>query len=88
MVTPQGKNIATYYMDFGFQQQLGKNTHTGIVITDLFNTLKSGYQLSTPTLMNHRTHKSDTRAILITFAYTFNSVFKEKLLENKFSREY
>jgi outer membrane receptor protein involved in Fe transport len=88
VVTPQGKNMATYYMDFGFQQQLGKNTHTGIVATDILNTLKSGYTLNTPAFMNHRTQKADTRAILFTFAYTFNSAFKEKLLENRFSREY
>jgi hypothetical protein len=75
LVTPQGKNIATYYIDFGFRQQLGQNTHTGIVITDVFNSLKSGYKMNTQAFMNHRTQKADTRAILFTFAYTFNSAF-------------
>jgi len=88
VVTPQGKSIQTYYIDFGFQQQLGKNTHLGLVATDIFNILQSGNELSTPSFVNKRISKADTRAILLTFAYTFNSVFKEKLLENKFSREY
>ena len=88
VATPQGKSIAAYYIDFGFQQQLGANTHMGIVATDIFNILKSGHELNTPAFVNKRTSKADTRAILFTFAYTFNSVFREKLLENRFSREY
>jgi len=88
VVTPQGKSTATYYVDFGYQQQLGKNTHLGIVATDFFNILESGHELHTPAFFNKRTSKADTRAILLTFAYTFNSAFKEKLLENRFSREY
>jgi len=86
-VTPQGKNIATYYIDFGFQQQLGQNIHIGLVATDIFNTLKSGSKMQTSEFVSHRTMKADTRAVLLTFAYTFNSAFKAKLLENKFSTE-
>ena len=86
-VTPQGKSIATYYIDMGFQQQLGKNMHIGIVATDIFNTLKSGSKMQTSEFVNKRTAKADTRAVLLTFAYTFNSAFKAKLLENKFSAE-
>ena len=88
VATPQGKNIATYYLDFGFRQQTGKNSHLGVVVTDIFDTFQSGHKLNTPAFINTRNHKADTRAILFTFAYTFNSVFKEKLLENRFSREY
>jgi len=58
------------------------------VATDFFNILESGHELCTPAFINKRTSKADTRAILLTFAYTFNSAFKEKLLENRFSREY
>jgi outer membrane receptor protein involved in Fe transport len=87
LVTPQGKNIATYYIDMGFQQQLGRNTHIGLVATDVFNTLKSGSILQTSEFVNSRKNKADTRAVLLTFSYTFNSAFKEKLLENKFSAE-
>jgi len=86
-VTPQGKNFATYYIDLGFQQQLRENIHIGLVATDIFNTLRSGGITRTSEFVNNRKMKSDTRAVLLTFAYTFNSAFKAKLLENKFSAE-
>ena len=64
----------------GFIMNAASNiTQIGGTATDLLR--------STPTV-NNRYHKADTRAILFTFAYTFNSAFKEKLMENKFSREY
>ena len=86
-VTPQSKNIAIYYMDMGFQQQFGKHTHLGIVIIDVLNSMKSGYNMNTPDFSRKYDRKADTRAVLVTFAYTFNSAFKSKLLENKFSIE-
>jgi len=33
---------------------------------------------------SERVFKIDTRAVLLTFAYTFGTSFKEKLMENKF----
>ncbi|MDR0795567.1 MAG: TonB-dependent receptor [Tannerella sp.] len=86
-ITPQGKNFANYYVDMGFQQQLGKNTHLGIVLTDVFNSMKSGFDLNTPDFYRTNTRKADTRAILVAFAYTFNSAFRSRLLENRFSIE-
>jgi len=86
-VSPQGRSIAVSYIDMGFQQQLGKNTHISLVVTDIFNTLKYGNKLETPDFRSSRIAKIDTRAVLLTFAHTFNSAFKEKLLENKFSEE-
>jgi hypothetical protein len=72
----------------GFQQKLGKsNARLGLVVTDMFNTLESGYKNNTLLFRNSRTSKSDTRALMLTFAYTFRSDFKEKLLENQFSTE-
>ncbi|MBF4507558.1 TonB-dependent receptor [Flavobacterium sp. JLP] len=86
--TPQGKRIPIYNVDMGFQQKLGSgNARLGLVVTDLFNTLESGYKNNTLLFSNNRTNKSDTRALMITFAYTFKSDFKEKLLENQFSTE-
>ncbi|KQW98821.1 TonB-dependent receptor domain-containing protein [Flavobacterium sp. Root420] len=86
--TPQGKRIPIYNVDMGFQQKLGKgNARLGLVVTDMFNTLKSGYKNNTALFSNNRTNKSDTRALMVTFAYTFKSDFKEKLLENQFSTE-
>jgi hypothetical protein len=76
-------------MDLGFQQKVGKsNSRLGLVVTDVFNTLKSGYVNNTANFTNNRTSKADTRAIMLTFAYTFKSEFKEKLLENQFAPEY
>jgi hypothetical protein len=72
----------------GFQQKLGTNSRLGLVVTDMFNTLKSGYVNNTANFTNNRTSKSDTRAVMITFAYTFKATFKEKLLENQFTPEY
>ncbi|TCN58756.1 TonB-dependent receptor [Flavobacterium circumlabens] len=88
LATPQGKRIPVYNADLGFQQKLGKgNARLGLVVTDMFNTLKSGYKNTTSLFSSNRTSKSDTRALLLTFAYTFKSDFKEKLLENQFSTE-
>lgn len=88
VATPQGKRIPIYNFDMGFQQKLGKgNARLGLVVTDIFNTLESGYKNNTLLFRNNRTSKSDTRALMITFAYTFKSDFKEKLLENQFSTE-
>ena len=88
-VTPQGTRVAQYFVDLGFQQKLGKgNTRLGITITDLLNTLKNGYNNQAASFLQYRYSKADTRAIMITFACTFRSAFKEKLMENKFSAEY
>jgi hypothetical protein len=88
LATPQGKRIPIYNVDMGYQQKLGKgNARLGLVVTDMFNTLKSGYKNNTALFTNNRTSKSDTRALMLTFAYTFKSDFKEKLLENQFSTE-
>jgi hypothetical protein len=88
LATPQGKRIPIYNVDLGFQQKLGKgNARLGVVITDMFNTLESGYKNNTLLFSQNRTSKSDTRAFMITFAYTFKSDFKETLLENQFSTE-
>lgn len=88
LATAQGKRIPIYNIDLGFQQKIGHgNSRLGLVVTDMFNTLESGYKNSTSLFYNKRTSKSDTRAIMLTFAYTFKSDFKEKLLENQFSTE-
>jgi outer membrane receptor protein involved in Fe transport len=89
LATAQGKRIALYNIDMGFQQKLGHgNARLGLAITDVFNTLKSGYVNKTSSFTNNRTSKADTRALMLTFAYTFKSAFKENLLENQFTPEY
>jgi outer membrane receptor protein involved in Fe transport len=89
VATPQGRRIEQYFVDMGFQQKLGKgNARLGLVVTDMFNTLKSGVVNETTSFRNYRNSKADTRALMLTFAYSFRSSFKEGLMENKFSREY
>ena len=87
--TPQGNQIPVYNFDLGFQQKLGKgNSRLGLVIVDVLNTLKSGSNTFSNDFKSIRTQKADTRFIMLTFAYSFKSTFKEKLLENKFSKEF
>lgn len=88
IATPQGSKIAVYYADLGFQQKILKgNGALGLVITDIFNTQRSGLIANASDFSYQRTFKIDTRAILITFAYSFRAKFKDELLENKFSNE-
>jgi hypothetical protein len=85
---PQGEQIAVYFADMGFQQKIMKGQgRLGLTITDIFNTQKSGVRTSDSTFIFSRFSKVDTRAIMFTFAYTFRSTFKEKLMENKFKNE-
>ncbi|MFN8356676.1 MAG: TonB-dependent receptor [Spirosomataceae bacterium] len=87
--TPQGQLIPLYFADLGYQQKLGKgNARLGLTIVDLFNTLKSGSKNYTTEFGSVRNSKADTRAIMLTFAYSFRTTVKDKMLENKFSREW
>lgn len=89
LATPQGNRIALYSADLGYQQKLtNSNSRLGLVVTDMFNTLVSGYQNYTTSFSNSRRSKSDSRAVMLSFAYTFKSSFKEKLLENQFTPEF
>jgi len=87
--TPQGESFALYNVDLGFQKKLGKsNFKLNFIVVDAFNTLKSGYNTQTSTFAVYRSQKSDTRAFMITLAYSFKSALKDKMLENKFNAEY
>jgi outer membrane receptor protein involved in Fe transport len=90
LITPQGKRLAQKFVDLGFQQKIHKNGNAklGVTMVDIFNTLKNGFINITPEFTNFRNVKVDTRAIMVTFGYSFKSAFKDKLLDNKFSREY
>jgi Outer membrane protein beta-barrel family/CarboxypepD_reg-like domain/TonB-dependent Receptor Plug Domain len=89
LATAQGQRIANYFVDMGYVQKLGKgNARLGITVVDVLNTLKSGYTNSTIDFVNARESKADTRALMLTYACTFRSIFKEKLLENQFGREF
>lgn len=86
--SPQGKSIAIYNVDMGFQQRLfqGKSA-LGIVFTDVFNTQQKGVSANAYNFNYNRTFKVDTRAILVTFAYSFGTKVKNELIENKFSND-
>lgn len=88
MLTPQGQRSAQYFVDLGFQQKiLHSKARLGLTVVDVFNTLKSGVENFTTEFSNYRNFKADTRAVMLTLAYSFRSTLKEKLLENKFSKE-
>ncbi|TRZ82647.1 MAG: TonB-dependent receptor [Sediminibacterium sp.] len=87
--TPQGESFSLYNVDLGLQQKIGKtNFKMNFIVVDAFNTLKSGYNTQTSTFSIYRSQKSDTRAFMITLAYSFKSALKDKMLENKFNAEY
>ncbi len=87
--TPQGESFSMYNVDLGLQKKLGKsNFKLNFIIVDAFNTLKSGYNTQTSTFSIYRSQKSDTRAFMITLAYSFKAALKDKMLENKFNAEY
>lgn len=86
--TIQGTRVAVYNLDLAMQQKLsGDKARLGLIITDVFNTQKNGFTWSTPEFDFRRVFKVDTRAITMTFAYTFGTKFKEKLMDSKFSNE-
>ncbi|HMP13825.1 MAG TPA: TonB-dependent receptor [Saprospiraceae bacterium] len=85
---PQGEQNEVYFIDLGFQQRIMKGQgRIALTVTDIFDTQQSGYRISDTNFQFDRTRKVDTRAVMLIFAYTFRSEFKEKLLENKFKNE-
>ena len=81
-VSAQNRSIAVYYADLGFRQKFGKNAQLGFSLTDVFNTMKYGGTTKTTDYISTRISKADTRAVLVTFAYTFNTELKEILHES------
>lgn len=82
----QGTRMAVYNLDLGFQTKVLKGKGgIGIVISDIFNIQSSGWDLSTANFALNRKMKVDTRAVFVTFAYSFTNIFKESLLDNLFS---
>lgn len=85
---PQGEQKEVYFVDLGLQQKILKGQgRLALTVTDIFSTQQSGYRISDANFQFVRTRKVDTRAVMLIFAYTFRSEFKEKLLENKFKNE-
>jgi hypothetical protein len=86
--TIQGTRIAVYNTDLAFQKKLWKEkARIGVIVTDVFNTQKNGFTWQTKDFDFERIFKVDTRAILVTCAYTFGTKFKENLMNNKFSND-
>jgi outer membrane receptor protein involved in Fe transport len=85
---PQGESIAVYFVDGGFQHRMLKGKgRLGVVLTDIFNTQRSGFITSDNNFKFSRIFKLDTRAIMATFGYTFGTSFKEKVMENRFRND-
>ncbi|NDA62976.1 MAG: hypothetical protein EBX50_13170 [Chitinophagia bacterium] len=87
-VTPQGTRIAVYNTDWGFQKKISKGRGAiGVVLTDVFNTQQNGFTASGTDFNYHRYFKVDTRAIMVSFVWSFRTKLKEELLENKYSND-
>ena len=85
---PQGTRNAVYNIDLGFQTKILKGKGgLGIVLVDIFNMQNSGQKIGNSSFSFERTFKIDTRAVFVTFAYSFTNLFKEDLLDNKFSND-
>jgi outer membrane receptor protein involved in Fe transport len=87
-IIPQGLRKEVYFVDIGFQQKvLNGQGRIALTLTDIFNTQRSETSISDVNFEYTHYRKVDTRAIMLIFAYTFKSEFKEKLLENKFKND-
>lgn len=85
---PQGERVTVWFVDLGFQQKVLKGKgRLGLAVTDIFDTQQSGFRLSAPDFEFSRIFKLDTRAALLSFTYSFRSLAKEELLENKFKND-
>jgi outer membrane receptor protein involved in Fe transport len=85
---PQGTRMAVYNIDLGFQTKVLKGKGAlGVVLSDIFNMQSSGNTAIASNFSLERTMKVDTRAVFVTFAYSFANVFKESLLDNLFSND-
>lgn len=85
---PQGESVAVCFVDLGFQQGIMKGKgRIGITATDIFNTQEYGFITSDYNFDFSRIFKLDTRAIMVTFGYTFGTSFKENLMENRFKND-
>ena len=88
LAVTQGKRIAVYSVDLGFQQRIMNNKgRIGVSVTDLFYTKRNGNNLYTPDFTSWRRSWVDSRAVVVTFGYTFGTKFKENLMENKYSND-
>jgi outer membrane receptor protein involved in Fe transport len=85
---PQGESVEVYFVDIGFQQRImqGKG-RIGLTATDIFNTQEYGFMTLDYNFDFSRVFKLDTRAIMLTFGYTFGTSFRENLMENRFKND-
>ncbi|MBU3745538.1 MAG: TonB-dependent receptor, partial [Sediminibacterium sp.] len=87
-VTPQGTRIAVYNTDWGFQHKISKGRGAlGMVITDVFNTQRNGFTAAGSDFTYQRNFKVDTRAVMVSFVWSFRTKLKEELLENRYSND-
>lgn len=85
---PQGESISVYFIDIGYQHKILKGRgRIGAVVTDVFNTQESGFITSDSNFAFSRIFKQDTRAVMVTFGYSFRSSLKESLMENRFKND-
>jgi outer membrane receptor protein involved in Fe transport len=88
IVIPQGVKKEIYFVDLGFQQKILKGQgRLALTVSDIFDNQRSETTVLGSNFEYSHYRKVDTRAVMLIFAYTFKSEFKEKLLENKFKND-
>lgn len=88
-LTTQGKTIQINYIDLGWQYKFkNEKAALSVLISDIFNTQNFGYQINNAQFYFNRLGKIDTRAIFITFTYSFKQKVNDKKIKNDFNTEF
>ncbi len=73
-LTPQGKRLPSFVLNSGIKQELFKKKAALILtVSDIFNSMRSQYEVTTPTLVRTEIRKRSSQTIYIGFSYSFGS---------------
>lgn len=83
-VTPQGRSLAMYFINFGVSKDFWNNNATiGLNAQDLFNTRKYRGETNTPTLISYSEFQWRPRDVRLVFTYRFNQSPKDREKGNR-----
>lgn len=78
-LTPQGKRLPYFVLNSGFRQELfGRKAALILTVSDLFNTLRNGYQVNTPDLTRDENRRRSSRFIYVGFSWNFGKNGKKQ----------
>jgi len=78
-LTPQGKRLPSFVMNTGLKQELFKRKATIILtVSDIFNSNRNSYELTTPDLYRMEIRKRSSQTIYLGFSYNFGSSPKKQ----------